>query len=243
LKSQTRDRITAVAEFHVPTIIAKELVKALEDEIIFGELPPGMRIVEEEVVARFKVSRSPVREALRVLEQDGLVTRELRRGVRVSGISLADLDEVYSCRIPLEGLAAELAAKNRSEESLAAIRAAFAKMRKAFGADTLKDFFRCNVGLSEAVYQAGGSQTLKRLLGTISSQALRYRYMAYRHVPEMMQDSVEANSEIIEAIALQRPRDARRLTDDVIQRSWKRVRGIVSRLAEEANEHRMPQGA
>jgi DNA-binding GntR family transcriptional regulator len=240
MKHQLRNGLRPVAEFHVPTIIAKELVRALEDEIIFGELAPGVRIVEEELVARFKVSRSPVRESLRVLEQDGLVTRELRRGVRVSGVSLVDLDEVYSCRIPLEGLAAELAAKNRSEASLAAIRAAFANMRKAFTADTLKDFFRSNVSLSEAIYQAGGSRTLKRLLGTISSQALRYRYMAYRHAPEMKQVSVEANSEIIKAIALQRPRDARRLTDEVIQRSWKRVRDIVAQLAEEAREPELP---
>jgi len=233
MNHQRRHGLRTVAEFHVPNIIAKELVRALEDEIIFGELPPGVRIVEEELVARFKVSRSPVREALRVLEQDGLVTRELRRGVRVSGVSLADLDEVYSCRIPLEGLAAELAARNRSEDSLTAIRAEFANMRKAFNAGTLKDFFRCNVDLSEAIYHAGGSRTLKRLLGTISSQALRYRYMAYRHAPEMKQVSVEANNEIIKAIAHQRPRDARRLTDAVIQRSWKRVRDIVAQLANE----------
>ena len=113
-------------------------------------------------------------------------------------------------------------------------------MRKAFSADTLKDFFRYNVGLSDAIYQAGGSRTLKRLLGTISSQALRYRYMAYRHAPEMKQVSIEANSEIIKAIALQRPRDARRLTDAVIQRSWKRVRDIVARLADEAKEPGLP---
>ena len=222
--------------FRVPDLIAKELVRALEDEIIFGDLVPGARLVEEEVVRRYSVSRSPVREALRVLEQDGLVVRELRRGVRVSPVSLSDLDEVYSCRLPLEALAAELAAQNRSEEALAAIQAALESMRAAFDNKDLKGFFVRNVGLSEAIYQAAGSKTLRRLLGTIGKQALRYRYLAYQHAPELMQASVEANSEIVHAIARRRPRHARTLTEDVIQRSWERVRGIIASLTGSANE-------
>ena len=80
--------------FRVPAVIATELARHLEDQIVYGDLAPGARLIEEDLVRKHDVSRSPVRESFRLLEQDGLVTRESRRGVHVSPISRADLDEV-----------------------------------------------------------------------------------------------------------------------------------------------------
>ena len=104
--------------FAVPDVIAKELTRFLEDQIIFGNLLPGERLVEEDIVRRHDVSRSPVRESFRMLEQDGLVVRESRKGVWVSPIDLRDLDEVYICRLTLESLAAEVAATSRTNEQI-----------------------------------------------------------------------------------------------------------------------------
>ena len=86
--------------------IPEVLRRQLEEEIVFGRLEPLARLTEEEVAARYGVSRSPVREALRLLEGDGLVHRAARRGIWVAPLSLRDFDEIYACRIPLEGLAA-----------------------------------------------------------------------------------------------------------------------------------------
>ncbi len=91
------------------------LAALLEQEIIFGRLPPSARLTEEEVALRYGVSRSPVREALRLLERDGLVLREARRGIWVAPLSLKDFDEIYACRIELEGLAADGAARSRDK--------------------------------------------------------------------------------------------------------------------------------
>src|SRR5256885_16426996 len=90
--------------------IPEGVAALLEKEIIFGELAPMARLTEEEVASRYGVSRSPVREALRLLERDGLVLRAARRGIWVAPLSVKDFDEVYSCRIALEGIAAEQAA-------------------------------------------------------------------------------------------------------------------------------------
>jgi DNA-binding GntR family transcriptional regulator len=218
------------AIFRVPDLIANELVRVLEDEIVFGDVAAGSRLVEENVVRRCEVSRSPVREAFRILEQEGLVVRELRRGVRVSTVSVADLDEVYACRLPLEALAAELTAQNRTADGLKAIAAELDGLRAAYDRGDLRGFFRQNVRLSEQIYLAAGSATLKRLLGNIGKQALRYRYIAYRDAPELMGVSIEANSEILDAIARKRWRHARLLTEDVIQRSWTRVREIIAAM-------------
>jgi DNA-binding GntR family transcriptional regulator len=218
----------AQSGFQAPDVIAKELARHLEEQIIFGKLAPRTRLVEEDIVRQYKVSRSPVREALRMLEQEGLATRESRRGFRVSSISVADLDEVYACRLALEGLAAETAATNRTPEAIVTINARLKDMEKAHRQRNMPVFFRQNISLSQAIYAASGSATLKRLLSSVGKQALRYRYIAYARAPEMMQVSVAANRDIAEAIAQGRPRHARVLTEDVIQRSWQVIRGVIA---------------
>jgi len=217
----------ASTPFQVPEVIAKELARHLEEQIIFGELAPATRLVEEDIVRQYDVSRSPVREALRMLEQEGLATRESRRGVRVSSISVTDLDEVYACRLVLEGLAAETAAKNRTELTAQAVMREVSELKKALDSGDMRVFFRQNVRLSSAIYDASGSVTLRRLLSSVGKQALRYRYVAYRSEPEMMKVSLAANREIAKAIAEGRPRHARTLTEDIIQRSWDLIRSVI----------------
>jgi DNA-binding GntR family transcriptional regulator len=212
----------------VPDIIAKNLARHIEDQIIFGELAPNTRLVEEEIVQRYSVSRSPVREALRVLEQEGLAVRHSRRGVWVSPLGWQDLEEVYSCRIVMEGLATELAAQHRTDEDMQAVNDAYAALARTRDSDNLKQFFRANLALSNSIHSAAHNKTLKRLLGSIGKQSLRYRYLAYSHAPEMMTASVEGNREIISAIEKKNARHARILMEDLIQRSWTVIRQLFT---------------
>jgi len=210
--------------FQIPDVLAKELARFLQDKIVYGELAPGIRLIEEEIVRRYNVSRSPVREAFRILEQDGLLVRDRRRGVRVGLLSIADLDEIYACRMPLEGLAAEEAAKHRTDAHLPGLEAAMNGLQDAFRASNVSDYFEQNVRLSDHILLASGNATLRRLIGIIGKQALRYRFLAYSRTSAMMQLSVETNREIIDAIVHQRGRTARTLTEDLIQESWKGIR-------------------
>jgi GntR family transcriptional regulator, rspAB operon transcriptional repressor len=214
--------------FRVPEVIAKELSRHLEEQIVFGELAPSSRLIEEDIVRRYGVSRSPVREALRMLEQDGLALRESRRGVRVSPLGLKDLDEVYSCRLALEGLAAEEAANNRSADDVPGLQAALSDLATASEANDIRAYFLRNVALTEKIHAVSGNQTLRRLLGTIGKQALRYRYLAYSQSPEMIDVSLEGNRAIVEAIVRQNARHARSLTEDLMQRSWRVIRQHVA---------------
>lgn len=213
-------------EFRVPDIIAKDLARHIEQQIIFGDLPPRTRLVEEEIVHRHNVSRSPVREALRMLEQEGLAVRESRRGVRVSPLAVEDLDEVYQCRIVLEGLAAELAAQNYIDEDLGAMKLTFAQLETAHKGNDKREFFKHNLQLSRDLYTAAHNKTLKRLLETVGKQSLRYRYLAYSHAPEMMGASIEGNRDIIKAVEMRNARHARNLMEDLVQRSWTVVRKL-----------------
>lgn len=213
--------------FQVPDLLAKEVARFLENEIIFGNLAPDERLVEEDLVKKYGVSRSPVREALRILEQDGLTIRESRRGARVAPVSLGDLDEVYSCRLVLEGLAAEGAAVNRKPADIEAIYRSLKLLENAYRKKNIREYFERNVELTKQIHLSSGNATLRRLLGNIDKQALRYRYLAYSRRPEIMQYSIEGNREIVEAIERQRGRNARLLTEDLIQKSWQVIREHV----------------
>lgn len=214
--------------FHIPDVLAKELARFLQDKIVYGELAPGTRLIEEDIVRRHSVSRSPVREAFRVLEQDGLLVRDRRRGVRVGLLSVTDLDEIYACRLPLEGLAAEEAAKHRTDAHLPALEEAMNGLQNAFCAANVCEYFEQNVRMTDCILLASGNATLRRLIGIIGKQALRYRFLAYSRTSAMMQLSVETNREIIDAIVHQRGRTARTLTEDLIQQSWKGIRATFA---------------
>ncbi len=218
------DSIADPPEFRIPDVLAKELARFLQEQIIYGDIAPGTRFIEEDIVSRYNVSRSPVREAFRFLEQDGLLVRDRRRGVRVGLLSVVDLDEIYACRIPLEGMAAEAAARHRTDLHRTALETAMAGLQAAFGEANMREYFEQNVRLTDQILLASGNATLRRLLGTIGKQALRYRFLAYSRNPDMMQLSVETNREIIDSILNGRGRTARTLTEDLIQQSWQGIR-------------------
>jgi DNA-binding GntR family transcriptional regulator len=220
--------------FQIPEVIAAQLTRHLEDQIVFGDLAPNTRLVEEDIVRRFGVSRSPVREALRKLEQDGLAVRETRKGVWVRSIGLRDLDEIYTCRFALEGLAAEEAAKNRADEELPLLEAEYAALVEASVGADVRAYFRRNVSLSDRIHALSRNQTMCRLLSAIGKPALRYRYLVYKSVPEMVGVSVEGNREIVDAIVRRNARSARSLTEDLLMRSWTAIRSELARIQADA---------
>ena len=209
-------------------LIPEILTDKLRDAIIFGDMTPGSRVVEEEIAAHYQVSRSPVREAIRRLAGDGLILREERRGASVAQISRRDMDEVYLCRIPLEGLAAAQAAASRSPAQLDALVGGIATLETAAEAADIRAYFHANVAFTDAVHDASNNRTAKRLLDGIGKQAMRYRYQAYRDFPHLVRMSVEGSRGIVDAIRHQDQAAARRLTEQLIERSWLTLRDCIA---------------
>src|SRR5213080_3852551 len=98
---------------------ADDIARVLEDEIVGGLIPPGTVLRQEQLSERFKVSRTPIREALRRLAALGLVSFEPNRGVRVRTVSREELYEAFLVRAELESLATEVAAEKIDDEALA----------------------------------------------------------------------------------------------------------------------------
>lgn len=218
--------VTAERAFRPPRLLAQELAEFLARQIIFLELEFGPRLTEEDIGRRYGVSRSPVREAMRILENDGLVVRLPRRGVWVSPITLEDVNEIYACRLPLEGLAAELAAGRSSRVSVEPLRRAFEGLEKSSG--DVRAYFEANVAFTRTVHEIAGNRTLKRLLENISKQGLRYRFLAYSKLPHLIDTSINGNRKVFKAIVKGDTGTARAVTENLIRNSWQRIVGYLN---------------
>jgi DNA-binding GntR family transcriptional regulator len=211
-------------------MIAGEIARVLTRQITFLKLQPDARITEEELCTQFGVSRSPVREAFRMLEADGLVVRTARRGVRVAPMSRADLDEVYACRVALEGLAAAETARSATDDMLARLNRHLAEMQDALDGHDVERFFDRNAAMTRAIHAASGNATLIRIIAGIDQQALRYRYLAHLRTQEMLDLSLEGQREVVALIAARKPLQARRRAEKLIRRAH----GVIARALAEA---------
>ena len=216
--------------FALPGVIAGELARVLSDKIVFLELAPGARIPEEELSASFGVSRSPIREVFRILEADGLVIRTLRKGVNVTPMSRRDLDEVYACRVGLEGLAAAEAAERATQAERQQLKTFIDQMKDAYDTQDVRAFFQINIAYSRYVHTISQNKTLLRIMAGIEKQSMRYRFMAHLQTSEMLSASLEGHSGVAAAIRRGDAEQARKRAEQLIRRGH----GLIARALAES---------
>ncbi|NIY75325.1 GntR family transcriptional regulator [Thalassospira sp. HF15] len=214
--------------------ISDNLASLLEADIIFGRLRPMQRLTEEELVERHGVSRSPVREAIRMLAQDGLIVREPRKGIWVSPLSVRDFDELSLCRIELEGLAAEQAALADAPEEKAKFNDLFKRLEQAQKDGDAHAFFLTDVEGSMLTYRTADNKTLIRLLESLDKQALRYRFHAYSQRQGILDLTLDDTRRIYDAIIEGDGVAAKQLTREIISKIWKTTRDTVRESFEDA---------
>ena len=210
-----------------PALLGDDLLRRLEDDLIHMRLPPGARLVEEEICQRFAVSRSPVREALQVLSSYGLVERRPRVGMFVTELSVRKLDEIYACRASLEGLASAGVARRVVRRTIAVLESHIAEMDRAIRADERDVAFKANVELTNLLHAECGNETLRAILNGLDKQALRYRLFCYRRNRDIVPVSVEANVALLAAIKARAPEQASAITADLVTRSWRMIRAAL----------------
>jgi DNA-binding GntR family transcriptional regulator len=207
----------------LPNRIASE-IRAL---ISTGEIGSNAHLSTQKLADRFEVSRSPVREALQILAGHGLVERLPRRGMVVAPLSLSLLDEIYSCRKPLEALAAAGVTANATPKLIDDLAALVRAMAAADRKKRLDEAFAANVALTDLLHRHCGNETLMRILRRLDKQALRYRFYCYRESGEILAASIEANEELVAAIRARDPVRAAAVTERLIGRSWELVRSLL----------------
>ena len=150
----------------------------LRQQIVEGALEPGRRLSERDIGARLGVSRTPLREALRLLAGERLVEVLPRRGARVAPLDSAVVEDVYPVLACLERLAADMACRNVADDALADLAAVAEKMRGARSRKDRRRFFALSRDFHEAVLAAAGNDTLRQLQRQLSGQVQRARFLS-----------------------------------------------------------------
>jgi DNA-binding GntR family transcriptional regulator len=186
-----------------------ELTELLRGLITGGELAPGEKIPEQRLCERFGVSRTPLREALKVLASEGIVTLRPNRGAVVSALTLAELDEVFPVMGSLEALSGEIACRHITDEEVAAIRSLHETMVGHWRAGELQPYFRLNQQIHEAILEATRNETLKSLYRSLAGRLLTARYIANMSA-ERWAEAVSEHEAILQCLS---DRDGDRLAE------------------------------
>ena len=148
----------------------------LRQAILIGELRPGERLMEIHLANRLGVSRTPIREAIHKLAQEGLVTITPRRGAEVAQITEKSMNDVLEVRRALDALCVELACDRITEEKLEALREACDHFEQCVQSGDSKQIAQADVALHDIIVEATGNQRLIQLINNLSEQMYRYRF-------------------------------------------------------------------
>jgi len=184
-----------------------EVAERLRELIRSGELEPKSRVNELELAERFGISRTPLREAIKILATEGLLELLPNRGARVASITIQEIDEMIEVVAGLEATAADLACKRITGEEVAAIEGLHHRMVAAWKRKDNSGYFMLNRQIHEAIMTASRNATLQGIYENLSGRIQRTRYSAHK-TPEQWRRAVAEHEQMIELL---KARDSDRL--------------------------------
>ncbi len=188
--------LATVGSLHLP--LRQAVLDALRASIIDGTYAHGERLVEEEIAARYDVSRNPIREALHALSVEGFVVLEPRRGARVATMDARRARDLFEVRAPLEGLVARLAAERRTDTQLGQLRRVLGVGNAAVAAGRIDDLPALNTEFHTTLAAAADNELLASTLARLSD-IIRWVYAA--RIQRRSQRSWCEHAGIVEAVA------------------------------------------
>lgn len=178
--------------------LAEGVARNIREAILLGKLRPGEKIIENELANRMRISRSPIREALRILEQEGLITLFPRKGARVTEISPREVKEIYAIRANLESLAAKLAISNLKTTQMERMENLIKRMSIETKKNDIENVIKLNEKFHELIVNAGDNQRLNQLIQSLKNQIQRFR-IASLSLPGRLKVALTEHQKIVEA--------------------------------------------
>lgn len=156
----------------------EELVERLRNLVVEDALKPGEKVPEKELCESYGVSRTPLREALKVLASEGFVILEANRGARVAEVTREEMENTFPVLAVLEQLAGDLACRHLDAAGIAWIEKRHAAMLKAFAARDRKKYFQANQDIHQALIQGANNAILEAQHKLLAARVRRARFMA-----------------------------------------------------------------
>lgn len=200
---------------------------ALKRLIIRNEIPAGAQMLEQEAAERLGMSRTPVREAMIRLEQEGIVELRSRHGMRVMPISAADMQEIYEVLTALESAAAAIvAARGLDDARLNELRSAVDEMDQALANDDLLRWSQADERFHLLLVEMSGNNRIRNFVRQVWAQSNRARLLTLRLRPKPI-GSNKDHAALVDAIARRDPEAAKRIHEDHRQRAGKMLTSLL----------------
>jgi DNA-binding GntR family transcriptional regulator len=203
-------------------LLSKKVYRILKKEIIKGSFKPGNKILEFQIAQQMGISRTPVREAIRLLAAEGFVTLSPNQGVVVRMVSAENIRDVLQIHSVLEGLAARLACENIREEEVKEMERLLDKMKRLLEKGDSMAYSEVDLKFHELIVNTCQNKRLIQMRRNISDQAQRYRVSSLR-VPKRLKESFNEHQKIFQAFVEKNPKRADSLSQKHIQNALKNI--------------------
>ena len=167
------DNLTLNMNAYLP--LRDVVFNTLREAILKGELKPGERLMELQLAAKLGVSRTPIREAIRMLEQEGLAVTIPRKGAEVARMTEKDMEDVLEIREALDELAAKIACSRMTEDQLKQLETIKETFVESTRSHDVKRIAEADVSFHDVIYEATGNPKLVSMLNNLREQIYRYR--------------------------------------------------------------------
>jgi DNA-binding GntR family transcriptional regulator len=179
----------------------KDLCAAIRREIVSRNFPPGMKLSEQILCNRWKVSRTPIREALRHLESEGFISSIKHKGFVVTSLSMHDVEEIYTIMMNLDSLAGRLATPTLVNESakLKALRTLCQEMKALCEKRDIEGYTIKNLEFHSIIFRSSENSWMRKILENLHSHTNRFILNAI-YIPRRIEKSVQEHLEILHCI-------------------------------------------
>lgn len=205
----------------------ERVVAEIRQAILSGEIQPGAVLAETELAERLGVSRGPVRDALAVLEREGLVSSQPNRRARVAVLGLRDVEEIYSLRRSIEVLAAQRAASNITDVDLQSMRSILTRMDSALDRQDLVELSHLDASFHDHIYEASRHDRLYRTWASLRSQVTLFLISRNTNAATSREIVIDEHESLLEALTARNGDLLVRLTDQHLLGAYERLRDAL----------------
>ncbi len=218
------DNLELQADTYLP--LRDVVFQTLRAAILRGDLKPGERLMELQLSAKLGVSRTPIREAIRMLEQEGLATTTPRKGAEVARITEKDVDDVLQIRGALEELAVCLSCQYITQDEIQKLLECEDHFLELTGTKDISSIAKADEDFHDVIYISSNNSKLQAMMNNLRGQMLRYR-IEYLKDTSIYPQLVKEHTELYEAIKMRDEKAASEITRRHLKNQAEGVKRIV----------------